>query len=295
MKYLEARYPDGRLHGTTCATPEFEARYRLNMAAMGLTVTAYTLEECRQKMEAGRAAKQQAEAVPERRVDVYPRSRALHHALLRMRVLERDRARRPLPKQAGLINDDQLEQRLTWDWHRRTEHFAAYVAARRGMAEQLLFPHRSTAYEQAYWANRIQEQHAQHVQKQAEIEANWQHELRRCPTPSAFALAGMPWIGAEMVHPLIGPCRVTHMLFFVDGAPGVPSPYYHDDYWRPVAVGPRGSSLVRPGEWRPAADVMSSEAPKHRYEPPEAAPSPVTENHPPAEASPKPSRMPSLF
>ena len=104
----------------------------------------------------------------------------------------------------------------------------------------------------SYWRDTLRAHNEGHQQRQAALAADWQTEVRRCPTPSGFGLAGLPWLNDAIVHPVIGPCRVTHMLFFQAGAPDVASPFSHADHWRPVATGPRGTGLVFPEQWEAA-------------------------------------------
>lgn len=83
-----------------------------------------------------------------------------------------------------------------------------------------------------------------------------------------------PAIGAEIVHETLGWATVTHTVT-LEGQP------------LPVATGPRGQGLVRPGQWRVATEAdrpcwMRAEA--------------VVEVSPPLPAPvQKPSIMPSLF
>lgn len=347
MKYLEARYPDGRLHGTTCATPEFEARYRLNMAAMGLTVTAYTLDESRQLMDERRRARarQASQQNCAGTLPPQPQPTGLPRTLAKAANLQADPPNVVAPWLEGPFI------------HRGTrataQDHAAGIATHREFAGHLLL---GRALDEHGWAMRAIENHRYAVKRQAEMAAQFEREQRHQAQLERDRAAGLelPAVGAEIVSALIGgygvvsrlvdyrdgrilpeatgpggtaviipwqwrPAsaadrpinrsplpvlgqRITHVLI---GAGVVTHTVTLDGQAVPVMVGPRGSSLVRPGEWRPAADVMSPETPKHRHEPPtcrvdrheplEAAPPPVTEDHPPAQASPKPSRMPSLF
>lgn len=202
---------------------------------------------------------------------------------------------------------------------------AARLAGNRGLAEELLFGDRQPDMETAdyarfrrlfadtfaqrpdsllchrsvyYWRDAVRSHNEAYRQRRAAQEADWRMQVRRCPTPSGFYAAEMPWIGDDIVHPVIGLCRVTHMLFFESGAPGVRSPFYHDHHWRPVAVGPRGSALVHPGQWEAAPDtapdvaVPDGSALVQEFGADGVYPCPEPAAPVPA---PKPGRMPNLF
>lgn len=213
-----------------------------------------------------------------------------------------------------------------YPWNRASEH-ACLLAGNRGLAEELLFGERSPAEEQDdfaafrrvfadafarrpdnllayrtahFWAQALRRRNEEHRQRQAAQQADWQAEIRRCPTPSGFHLAGLPWVGEAIVHPVIGPARVTQMLFFQAGAPDVRRPLSHEDHWRPVACGPRGTGLVFPGQWEagpqeappvaaPDATDVARQLGADRVYP---APTPSRHADVPA---PKAAHMPSLF
>lgn len=92
----------------------------------------------------------------------------------------------------------------------------------------------------------------------------------------------LPNLDEQVRHPVIGYATITHFVT-LEGQPV------------PVATGPRGQGLVKPGQWRPAtaADVPAwMRQPAQALE--EAAPAPTAELSTPVD-TPKPSRMCSLF
>ena len=213
-----------------------------------------------------------------------------------------------------------------YSW-RTAQEGAARLAGNRGLAEELLFGDRTPGAAEdvyapfrrvfadafahrpdnllchrplSYWRDTLRGHNEAHQQRQAALTADWQAEIRRCPTPSGFGLAGLPWLDEAIVHPALGPCRVTHMLFFQAGAPDVRSPFSHEDHWRPVACGPRGSALVFPGQWEagpqeaPAPAAPDATDMAQQFAADRVYPAPTPSRHADV-AAPKAAHMPSLF
>lgn len=213
-----------------------------------------------------------------------------------------------------------------YSW-RTAREGAARIAGNRGLAEELLFGDRTPAAAEdvyapfrrvfadafarrpdnllhdrpvSFWRDTVRAHNAEWRQRQAALAAEWQAHIRRCPPPSRIQRAGLPWLDEAIVHPALGPARVTHMLFFQAGAPDVQRPFAHEDHWRPVACGPRGTGLVFPGQWEagpqdapPAAapdatDVARQLGAERVY------PAPTPSRHADVPA-PKAAHMPSLF
>ena len=104
------------------------------------------------------------------------------------------------------------------------------------------------------------------VERVTAAEVRSRHERRTAPAP-APALA-LPALGDRIIHPVAGESEVTHVLTYPDGQQV------------PVCVGPRGSGMVKAGEWERA---------------PTAAPEPIPEPEPvpvPPPPAPEPAYYP---
>lgn len=321
---LEARWPDGGIQAQWInPTPEQQANFRKTMTRQGCTVQAFDDQQYLKILEQRRSQKAQKRAPKVKRYA--PDNVVLRRTLLRMRTLERYRVRHPLPKHVGPLNDDQHEQRLLWYWKKTADEIAAYVDVRRSFAAAMLFGRNLTGYGFHFALNFIDAQLRRQEITPAEAESR-RAALRgpeyfrmwgpwgttfQYPNPDyrppendvpdeAVHSTGrsldrnheksseeehvpvrenqrtgltLPELGVELVHPDLGWATVTHIIT-LEGQP------------LPVATGPRGQGLVRPGQWRVATEAdrpfwMRAE--------------PVVEVSPPPPPGRKPSVMPSLF